>query len=327
MTDSFGRVIDYLRVSITDRCPMRCIYCMPKEGVGWIPHEEILSFEEFESLVGIFASLGIKKLKITGGEPLARRGAVPFIAALSKITGIEKISLTTNAVLLDENLDSLVKAGLSSINISIDSLNRENYRRITQLDECAAVQQTLQRLFETSLSVKVNCVPLAGINEDDLAPIARLAEKNKLAVRFIELMPLGYGSALKPVPEAKIVALLEAAFGTLTLFNEKLGEGPAVYFTAQGFAGKIGFISSLSHQFCAACNRLRLTSQGLLKPCLSSDMSLNLKDMMRGGKSGAEIADAIKKIVVMKPASHSFIVENMLNTTGHRSKIMSKIGG
>jgi cyclic pyranopterin phosphate synthase len=327
MTDSFGRVIDYLRISITDRCPMRCVYCMPQEGVEWIPHDEIFSFEEFRALVGIFARLGVKKLKITGGEPLARRGVVPFIASLSRIPGIERISLTTNAVLLDECLDGLVEAGLSAVNISIDSLDRENYRRITRLDACDAVQKTLRRLFATNLALKINCVPLEGINEDDLVPLARLAQKNALAVRFIELMPLGCGSGLKPVPEAKIFALLEGAFGKLRAFDGKLGEGPAVYYSAAGFAGKIGFISSLSHKFCGGCNRIRLTSQGMLKPCLSSDMSLNVKELLRGGGGDAVIAAEIERIVARKPASHSFIVENKIDATGHRSKLMSKIGG
>jgi cyclic pyranopterin phosphate synthase len=300
---------------------------MPKEGIEWIDHNEILKFEEFERLIRVLAALGLKKIKLTGGEPLARRGIIPFIGALSQIDGIETITLTTNAVLLSDALDALSRTKLTALNISLNSLDRERYRRITLLDKCDEVKALLDVLLKTRLKIKINCVPIENINEDDLIPLARLAKKNNIAVRFIELMPLGFAGALKPIPEKIIFSRLEKEFGPLIANNEKSGEGPAHYFTIDGFAGKIGFISSLSHKFCAACNRIRLTSQGFLKPCLSSDIGVNLKEMIRSGQSDAAIADEIQKIIILKPESHSFIVDNKLNTEEHKPKIMNRIGG
>jgi cyclic pyranopterin phosphate synthase len=300
---------------------------MPREGIEWIDHSEILKFEEFERLIRVMGGLGLKKIKLTGGEPLARRGIVPFIGAISRIDSIEKITLTTNAVLLAAELDALCRTKLSALNVSLNSLDRERYERITLLDKCEEVKAVLDVLFKTRLTIKINCVPVENINEDDLIPIARLAEKNDIAVRFIELMPLGFGGTLKPVGEQLIITRLEKEFGPLTPRDGKFGEGPARYFTVNGFAGRIGFISSLSHQFCNSCNRIRLTSQGFLKPCLSSDINVNLKELLRGGASDEAIAEAINKIVSAKPASHSFIVDNKLNTEEHKPKIMNRIGG
>jgi cyclic pyranopterin phosphate synthase len=327
MRDFFGRTIDYLRLSVTDRCPARCVYCMPEEGIEWIDHSEILKFEEFERLIRIMVPLGLKKIKLTGGEPLARRGVVPFISSISRLDGIEKITLTTNAVLLAGELDALRRTKLSAVNVSLNSLDRERYRRISLLDKCEEVQSILKVLFLTGLDIKINCVPIENMNGDDLIPLARLAEKNNIAVRFIELMPLGFAGALKPIPEHIIIERLEKEFGPLTPCDEKFGEGPARYFLVNGFRGRIGFISPLSHQFCGSCNRLRLTSQGFLKPCLSSDMSVNLKEMLRGGSSDGEIAGAIEKIVFEKPASHNFIVDNKINIEEHKPKKMNRIGG
>jgi cyclic pyranopterin phosphate synthase len=297
----------------------------------WISHDEILRFEEFIRIIRVAASLGIKKIKITGGEPLARRGIVPFIGDCAKIDGIEKISLTTNALLLEDKLDGLLEAGLRGINISLDSLNEATYKHICSFDGIKIVKQNIEAILKTNLNIKINCVPIEGLNEADLAPLARLAEKNNIAVRFIELMPLGFASNYKAVSEEKIIAMLEKEFGKLELCEDKIGEGPARYFTAKSFAGKIGFISSLSHKFCASCNRLRLTSVGMLKPCLSSNISVNLKEILRSGSGGDdEIAEAIKKTILLKPASHSFIVEgtsNEINSAEHKTKNMSKIGG
>jgi cyclic pyranopterin phosphate synthase len=306
---------------------------MPKEGIEWIDHSEILKFEEFERLLRVLATLGLKKIKLTGGEPLARRGIVPFIESISRIDGIEKITLTTNAVLLADSLDALCRTKLSAVNVSLNSLDRERYLRITRLDKCEEVKALLEVLFKTDLKIKINCVPIETINEDDLIPLARLAEKNVIAVRFIELMPLGFAGALKPISEEIIISRFEKEFGPLTPYNEKneknekLGEGPARYYSAGGFAGKIGFISSLSHKFCESCNRIRLTSQGFLKPCLSSDISVNLKEMLRGGESDAAIAEAMRKVITAKPEAHSFIVDNKINAEEHKPKRMSRIGG
>jgi len=329
MTDSLGRSIDYLRISVTDRCPMRCIYCMPRQGVGWIPHEEILRFEEILTLAGIFTGLGIKKVKITGGEPLARRGLIPFIGKLAGIPGIERVSLTTNAVLLnkdDGTAAALLESGLKSVNVSLDSLNPDRFRKITSLSCFESVLENLDFLLEESarrgVEVKINCVPIGGINNDDLIPLARLAEKNNLTVRFIELMPTSFDTSLRPVPEAEIFSLLESRFGPLRPVGETAGAGPAVCYDIEGFKGKIGFISSLSHKFCESCNRLRLTSQGFLKPCLASGLFLNLKALLRGGASRSEIVKEIEKTVLQKPAGHNFLDDKIKS-----NKFMNRIGG
>jgi len=329
MFDSFGRSIDYLRISVTDRCPMRCIYCMPQEGVNWIPHKEILSFEEFLTLVEIFTGLGVKKVKITGGEPLTRRGLVPFIEKLAKIKGIDRVSMTTNAVPLNKNdgsIGALLKSGLSSINISLDSLNPDTFKKISSITQFDDVVENLHIFLQESpahgVKIKINCVPIDGINNNDLIPVARLAEKNDLDVRFIELMPTSFNPALRPVPEAEIFDLFESEFGVLRPCPETLGAGPAVYYSIEGFKGKIGFISSLSHKFCANCNRLRLTSTGLLKPCLAHEIALDLKALLRGGAPQAEIVREIEKIVLQKPAGHEFLNDNINN-----NKFMNRIGG
>ncbi|GMO37574.1 MAG: GTP 3',8-cyclase MoaA [Termitinemataceae bacterium] len=323
MQDSFARNIDYLRVSITDRCNLRCIYCMPHSGVDWMPHSEMLSFEEILHICRTAANAGVKKIKVTGGEPLVRRGVVPFIAALKKIRGIESVSMTSNAFVLDTYLNDLLDAGLDAINISLDTLNEETFFRITN-KSFQNVVNVLPLLFNSisqkKLTVKINCVPMQGINEDDIISVASLAKDNDIAVRFIELMPLGFAAPLTGIVQDKIFQMLQAEFGVLTPFYKNIGNGPAVYWTLKNFKGKIGFISPLSHVFCSSCNRMRLTATGLLKPCLSSDISIDLKTLLRHGASDDELQNAIQDGANKKPAQHTF-------TAGNNKTNMFKIGG
>jgi cyclic pyranopterin phosphate synthase len=343
LIDSFGRTIDYLRVSVTDRCNLRCVYCMPEEGVEWKPHTDMLSFEETLHLCGILAGLGIRKIKITGGEPLVRKGTASFIAALRTIPDIEQITLTTNGLLLEEFLSVLNSspAGrppLEGINISLDTLDNGIFRRITRYEEtekkAAAACEGPARVFRgiesaraMGIPVKVNCVPLWGINEADLANVARLAENIDMAVRFIELMPLGCAGSLEPIPGAEVAKILEKAFGVLEPWQKRLGNGPAKYYRIDGFAGKIGFINAVSGGFCETCNRLRLTPEGLLKPCLSSDTALDLRALLRSGVSGRDIAGAVEELVSRKPRAHSFSGLYGNETGDHRKKEMFRIGG
>jgi cyclic pyranopterin phosphate synthase len=331
MKDSFSRTIDYLRVSVTDRCNLRCVYCIPKEGVRWVEHGEVLRFEEITRLCAIFAGLGIRKVKVTGGEPLVRRGLPEFIAALKR-GPVEQVTLTTNGVLLGSLLAPLVDAGIDAINISLDTLDEAVFSAITRSDalpEAVALQgktlpeikAVIKRLRETPVRVKINCVPIRGLNDESLLPLAEAALRAGIPLRFIELMPLGAGGAFTPVPEAEVRAKLEAAFGTLSPFSGILGNGPARYYSAAGFAGKIGFISAESACFCAGCNRLRLSSTGLLKPCLAADLSLDLKQMLRCGADDAAIWAAIQGIVAQKPERHTF------GLSGHENKAMFRIGG
>ena len=320
MRDSFGRTIDYLRISITDRCPARCVYCMPKTGVHWIPHKEILSFEELLRITILMAEQGVTKIKVTGGEPLARRGSVPFICRLIKIANIKKVSLTTNAILLENHLAELLEAGLHAINISLDSLDQKRFERITNTHAFDSVMRSLDMLLEASIPLKINCVPVKGYNESDITALALLAKTNTIAVRFIELMPLGFACNLSGISNQKIMSMLEEQFGTLTLCKEKMGEGPAVYYQLPGFAGKIGFISPLTGMFCASCNRFRLTSTGLLKPCLGYETGFDIKTPLRQGMTDEKLKAFIQTALLKKPAAHNFAEH------GHKQD-MHTIGG
>jgi len=324
MVDPFGRTIDYLRLSITDRCNLRCRYCMPPEGVHWLPHSEVLRFEETLRLCRILAGLGISVIRVTGGEPLVRRGAVDFINELGAIEGVKQVSLTTNGVLLAENLPALT-AGLNTVNISLDTMDGERFRWLTGSDKLANVLFAIDRALELGLAVKVNCVPLRGCNEDDIAKLAALAKNKNMAVRFIELMPLGEAASLQPIPEDEVISLIERAHGPVQLSAAKLGSGPAVYYTLPDFAGQVGLISPLSRCFCQSCNRLRLTVTGLLKPCLASDKGLDLAGLLRNGTPDDEIAGAILELVAKKPAGHGFGLAEKKRE--HDTTAMFRIGG
>jgi cyclic pyranopterin phosphate synthase len=313
MDDLFGRTIDYLRVSITDRCNLRCIYCMPPGGVNWTPHENILSFEELLRICGIMAGMGIRRVKVTGGEPLARRGAADFISSLKKIKGIQTVTLTSNGVLLEGELDKFADAGLDGVNISLDTLDGETFRRVTGRDGPDKTLRAIERACAAGLRVKVNCVPLRGINEDDLTGLAALAKTGVEAVRFIELMPLGNNAgSFEFVPGKKVMELLEKEYGEFTPYPGTPGGGPALYYSLRGFRGKIGFINAVSDGFCETCNRVRLTSRGLLKPCLSGDISLDLRGLIRGGSgnpsgcSDREVENAVRALIAQKPRAHTF---------------------
>ena len=309
LKDSCGRTLDYLRVSITDRCNLRCIYCMPPDGVEWKPHKAMLSFEETFRICRIMAELGIKKFKITGGEPLVRRGTAGFLKNLKGLGGTEKITLTTNGLLLGAFLDEAEALGAmpDGVNISLDSLDSRRFARITRAESVnpAEILSLADRLLEKRVAVKINCVPVFSINEEDILPLAALARDRDICIRFIELMPLGSAAAFKPIPGAEVASLIENAYGSLALSSEIRGNGPAVYYSLPGFSGKIGFINPVTHGFCETCNRLRLTSEGFLKPCLSYNLGLDLRELLRSGASDTELANAITDAVLKKPKSHS----------------------
>lgn len=325
MTDSYNRTIDYLRVSVTDRCNLRCVYCMPPDGVQWVSHDQILSFEEILRLCRIMAGQGIRKVKVTGGEPLVRRGVMDFICALKAIQGIEQVTMTSNGVLLGEYLGKLAGIGLDSLNISLDTLNARAFKQITRGEGLDKTLTVIGRAAACGLPVKVNCVPVRGLNDGELVQIAALAREQDISVRFIELMPLGCGSEFEGVNISEIRAALEREYGPLTPFSGSLGNGPAVYFTADGFRGKIGFISPMSHEFCGYCNRLRLTSDGSLKACLASSAALDLRALLRGGATDGEIERAILETVASKPLRHDLSSDT--KATGREQKEMFRIGG
>ena len=322
MTDAFGRNIDYIRLSITDRCSLRCTYCMPENGVQWLPHESILRYEDLLRLCRIFISLGISKFKITGGEPLVRKGLSSFVNELHALKGVESITLTTNGVDLTSQLSDLLNAGINGINLSLDTLDRTRFAERTRRDCLPNVLEGLDAaLAVPDLNLKINCVSMSGC-EDDWIALAKLARDQKLTVRFIELMPIGMGQGNVPCTETQVSEVLEKEFGKLEPYDTPLGNGPAHYFSLDGFRGKIGFISAVSHGFCSSCNRVRLTASGYLKTCLQYDTGADLAGLL--AQSDEVIREAVIDAIHRKPESHQFASRYVRNGEKH---IMSQIGG
>ena len=306
MVDGLGRTIDYLRVSVTDRCNLRCLYCMPNEEAGWIPHEDMLCFEEVIRICRILAGLGIKSVRVTGGEPLLRRELALFIGDLKAVEGINCVGLTTNGVLLGEQLEALSKAGLDAVNISINTMDKSKFTWLTRTESAVSVVSVIDQALEKGFKVKVNTVMIRGFNEDEITAIAGLAKTRKIAARFIELMPLGEAALFKPFYGHEAAALIERTHGPLLPVAAKLGNGPAEYYAIAGFAGHIGFISPMSRRFCKSCNKLRLTASGFLKLCLSGGQGIDLRGLVRGAASDEEITGLIRGQIALKPAGHSF---------------------
>lgn len=323
MLDGCGRSIDYLRISVTDRCNLRCAYCMPEQGVKWVDHHEILSYEEILRLVELAASLGVRRVRLTGGEPLVRRGLSGLAAGIKAIPGIQWLGLTTNGVLLEKQLPALLEARLDGVNISLDALDRARYAAITRRDELPAALAGLEAaLAAPGLTVKLNCVPLAD-NEDQWVPLAALARDRGLVVRFIELMPIGLGGGLPRRSEAQVLSRLEAAFGPARPL-EGPGDGPARYVAFPGFRGRVGFISAMTHPFCTACDRLRLTVSGFLKTCLQYQNGADLGALLEAGADDEALRAAILEAVRRKPAGHHF---GSPPGPGDEDRNMNEIGG
>ena len=303
---------------------------MPPQGVTWKPHEIMLTFEEILRICAVMAELGIRKIKVTGGEPLVRRGVASFLKSLKALAGVERVTLTTNGLLLAAFLDEAeaLNVSLDGVNISLDALDPERFRLITRHEGTgpAEILPLAARLLEKGIPVKLNCVPIRSFNEEDILPLAALARDRDIAVRYIELMPLGSASALEPISSAEVASLIEKAYGPLVPFSGILGSGPAVYYSLSGFKGKIGLINAVSHGFCETCNRLRLTSEGLLKPCLSNDLSLDLRELVRRGAGDGELSQAILEAVTKKPRFHNFSEIYGAPPAGHPGG-MSAIGG
>ncbi len=324
--DNFNRPISYLRVSVTDRCNLRCVYCMPPEGVPWRPHEEILRYEEIELIVRAATSLGISKVRLTGGEPLVRLGLVELVHKLAHIPGIDDLAMTTNGTLLARYAAELAQAGLRRVNVSLDTLRPERFRRITRRGNLAAVFEGIAAAREAGLvPLKVNMVMVRGLNDDEVVDFARLTLEGDWHVRFIELMPLGAnaawaGDGYVSVGEAR--RRIEAAFGELLPAKVRVGNGPARYYRLSGAAGTIGFISPVSEHFCYRCNRLRLTADGRLRPCLLSDYEIDLRTPLRLGADLAEIRGLLIRSIGTKPERH-----HLGESIAPRERAMSEIGG
>ena len=325
MFDSKGRNIHYLRLSVTDLCNLRCRYCMP-DGVDKLEREDILTYEEFLRLAALFAWCGVDTVRVTGGEPLVRKGVEQLVKGLKAIPGIRKVTMTTNAVLLEQQLPALLEAGLDSVNISLDTLDPALFAKITARDEFAAVQAGIHAALESGIPVKLNCVPQVGVNEGELEALAALAQDKPLQVRFIEMMPIGYGAAMPCISGPELLARFRRRWPELAPLPgaacAALGDGPAVYYTVPGWKGDIGFIAAVHGKFCASCNRVRLTSQGFLRPCLASETGCDLRTLLRGGATDEELLQAIRETIWSKPREHHFGDNSMPATRG-----MYRIGG
>lgn len=324
MRDRLGRNIDYLRISVTDRCNLRCVYCMPEEGVDWMPHRDILTYEQITQVVEAAASLGVRHVRLTGGEPLVRPQLERLVEQLKGVEGIETVTLTTNGVLLAQQLPKLRQAGLDGVNISLDTLDPQQFAAITRRDMLCQALEGLEAARNTpGLTVKVNCVP-TQYNRDQLAPLAGLAQQQDLSVRFIEMMPIGLGREGNGLTHAQVMEQLEQAYGRPIPCEAPRGAGPSEYLTFSGFVGRIGLISAVSHQFCHQCNRVRLTASGFLKTCLQYDTGISIKPYLEKGCPGEALYKAMEQAIYEKPVSHHF---STVAQAGDEASNMNQIGG
>ena len=305
LIDSFGRVADDLRISVTDRCNLRCTYCMPPEGMPWLPRSEILTYEEIDRLVGVFMSLGVHTVRLTGGEPLARRD-LPVLVEMLAARGVPDLSLTTNGVLLAEHADALARAGLKRVNVSVDSLLRHRFAEMTRRDALDRVIDGLRAAEAAGLQpIKLNCVVVRGTNDDEVVDFARFARETGYDVRFIEFMPLDEDQAWTRdavVPSREIVERIAAVYPLDAIEH---GPEPATMWRFRdGARGSIGVIASVTEPFCASCNRIRVTADGQFRTCLFALQETDLRALLRDGATDAEIADAIRTAIAEKWVGH-----------------------
>lgn len=307
MMDQYGRKIDYMRIAVTDRCNLRCRYCMPEEGIEQLGCKDILSYEEILRLCRLFVQLGITKIKLTGGEPLVRLGFCNLVREIKHLDGIEQVTITTNGVLLEKMAESLIAAGVNGINVSLDTLQENAFAEITRRNQLASVLAGINQLLLLNYTnIKINCVVMEEINGDQILALAQMAKTEAIAVRFIELMPIGFGTKYTSIPSDELMKRLQAAYGKLVPCKTKIGNGPARYFTLPGFKGKIGFIAAMQHKFCQECNRVRLTANGFLKLCLQYNNGIDLKSILRSNVSDEVLKKVIEKSIYQKPQEHHF---------------------
>ena len=306
--DKYGRKVDYLRISVTDLCDLRCIYCMPPEGIRQLPHDKILRFEEIRRTAAVAASLGVRTLRLTGGEPLVRRGIADLVRMLSQVEGIRSVAMTTNGTRLAALASDLRSAGLSRVNISLDTLDAERYAEITRGGSLADVLKGMEVALESGFEqVKLNVVAMKGVNDSEFVDLALMARQYPVDVRFIEYMPAGRDVPVEPgrfVPVAAIRSELERTL-ELRPVDEERGAGPAESFKIDEGQGYIGFISSVSEPFCRRCNRLRLSADGRLIACLFDAGQIDLRTAIRAGATDEQIAQMFREVADMKPLVHS----------------------
>ena len=328
MSDNFGRRIEYLRVSLTDRCNLRCVYCMPEEGVPYENLDNVLSFDEIERVVRVLATAGLRKVRLTGGEPLVRKNVPQLAAHLTATPGIREVTLTTNGILLPRDAADLRRAGVSRVNISMDTLKPERFAEIARRPEYdrahAGIESAIAHGFDP---IKLNCVLMRGVNDDEIADFARLTIEQPLHVRFLEYMPIGMVTPpawrARYVSNEEVLTRLTAEFGTLEPIESDAASTSRT-FRIVGSLGTVGVINPISHRFCDGCNRLRLTANGRLVPCLSDNYEYDLMTPLRAGCSDADILQHVARALTHKPEQSDF--EGRLGKGGSL-RIMAQIGG
>ena len=323
--DNHNRPITYLRLAVTDRCNLRCFYCMPAAGIKYLPKQQVLTFEEMERVVSVLARLGVDKVRITGGEPFVRAGLIDFLHRLARIEGIQELSLTTNGVLTAPHVADLAALGIQSVNLSLDTLDRDRFSQITRRDELPAVLKTLDLLLKVGIQTKINAVVMDGQNTQDLIPLANLTRSLPVAIRFIEEMPFNGDGSHYPVLNwtyRRIVDELRAHFPDL----QKQADKPfstATAYQIPNHLGTIGVIAAFSRTFCGSCNRIRLTAQGTLKTCLYDDGVLDVRSLLRSGASDKVLTGAFLKAFSHRPANGLEAERNRRSV----SESMATIGG
>ncbi len=327
MIDSFNRTIDYVRIAVTDRCNLRCFYCMPAEGIPYEPQAHLLSYEEITRLLRVLGNIGFQKVRFTGGEPFLRKDFMKLLESVSAIKDYNSIHITSNGTLLQKHIAALKQLGITKINLSIDSLDRKRFHKITRRDDFDKVMETFHMLMENGFKVKLNAVIMKGINTQDIIPLAELAKDHAVDVRFIEEMPFngGYKENLEMYSARDIHSDLRAHYPDLERLSSKHGD-TASLLSIPGYKGNIGVIAAFSRTFCNTCNRLRISAKGEIKSCLYDDGVFNIRDYMRSGVTDEELADKFREIIRLKPKD-GFEAEKMRKAPTAAMQSMSSIGG
>lgn len=322
MIDKFGRKVDYLRISVTENCNLKCIYCIDDNILNTYKND-ILSDDEIVKIATECASLGIKKIRITGGEPLVRKNIENLIYRLNNIKEIEEIYITTNGVLLNDKIEILKENGLTGVNISLDSLDKDRFKKLTKFDKLKQVLLSIDKALELGLKVKINTVIVDDINKDEIIDFVNLTKDKNIDIRFIELMPIGAAKKYKGISNEEILNIIKNNFKNIQVENKSKRSGPANYIRVDNYKGKIGFISPISNCFCEDCNRIRLTSTGFLKKCLHYNYGIDLKKHIRSNISNKDLKELIYLNIYDKPQNHLF----MKDCDDKENKYMNQIGG
>ncbi|MCJ7466756.1 MAG: GTP 3',8-cyclase MoaA [Maribacter sp.] len=327
MKDSFDRSIDYVRIAVTDRCNLRCFYCMPKEGISYEPKEHLLSYEEIIRLLSILGGLGFQKVRFTGGEPFLRNDFMKLLENTASLADYNSIHITSNGTLLQKHLPKLKDLGITNINLSIDSLDPERFHKITRRNDYDKVIQTFYLLMEEGFKVKLNAVIMHGVNTQDIIPLAELAKEHKVDVRFIEEMPFngGYKQNIQMYTAKQILNDLKVHYPTIEKLEGLPGDTASLY-KILGYKGTIGIIAAFTRTFCDTCNRLRISSKGDIKTCLYDGGVFNIKDYMRSGVTDMELSLKFQELIKLKPKD-GFIAEKSRENVDRPLESMSVIGG